>query len=89
MATHSFTVSVGDQVFVGEALEEVGAVRQVAHDHLLVYIENSGDFRVDGPCVLSVHDGKVILDPNKLGPELRAAIAHAHEHEHEHEHESP
>jgi hypothetical protein len=81
MATHSFSVSIGDQVFVGDALEEVGAVRQVARDHLLVYIENSGDFRIDGLSVLSVHDGKVILDPTKLDPELKAAISHAHEHE--------
>jgi hypothetical protein len=81
MATHSFSVSIGDQVFVGDALEEVGAVRQVARDYLLVYIENSGDFRVEGYCVRSAHAGKVILDATALDPELQAAISHAHEHE--------
>jgi hypothetical protein len=78
MATHSFNVSVGDQVFVGQALEEVGAVRTVARDHLIIYIENAGEFRVDGPAVLSAHDGKLILDPDKLEPRLAAAIADAH-----------
>jgi hypothetical protein len=81
MATHSFSVSIGDQLFIGDMLEEVGAVRHVARDYLLVYIENSGDFRVEGRCVLSAHDGKVILDPKVLDPELQAAISHAHEHE--------
>jgi hypothetical protein len=81
MATHSFNVSVGDQVFVGSSDEEVGAVRQVAHDHLVVYIEGSGDFRVDGANVLSAHDGKVVLDPTKLDDKLAAAITHAHESE--------
>ena len=76
--THSFNVSVGDQVFVGQALEEVGAVRTVARDHLIIYIENAGEFRIDGPTVLSVHDGKVILDPAKLEPRLAEAIADAH-----------
>jgi hypothetical protein len=81
MATHTFNVSIGDQVYVGDALEEVGAVRQIGRDYLLVYIENSGDFRIAGPSVLSVHDGKVILDPGKIEPDLQAAISRAHEHE--------
>ena len=78
MATHSFNVSVGDQVFVGQGLEEVGAVRTVARDHLIIYIENAGEFRVDGSAVLSAHDGKLILDPAKLEPKLAEAIAEAH-----------
>ena len=76
--SHSFNVSIGDQVFVGEGGEEVGAVRQIARDHLVVYIENAGDFRIDGPAVRSVHDGKVVLDPEKLEPAVTDAIAKAH-----------
>lgn len=75
---HSFNVSVGDQVYVGDNLEEVGAVRQVERDYLIVYIENAGDFRVEGPCVRGAHAGKVILDPEKLDPKLVDAIANAH-----------
>jgi len=81
MATHSFKVQVGDQVFVGSALEEVGAVRKVAHDHLVVYIEGGGEFRIEGPEVLSAHDGKLVLDGEKLSPAMREAVAKAHENE--------
>jgi hypothetical protein len=79
--THSLRVSVGDQVYVGDNLEEVGAVRQVERDHLVVYIENAGDFRVEGTCVRGAHDGKVILDPETLDPKLAEAVARAHSDE--------
>jgi hypothetical protein len=78
MTIHSFNVTVGDQVYVGSNLEEVGAVKEVAKDHLIIYIENSGEFRIDGPGVQSAHDGKLILDPAKLDPALAKAIAKAH-----------
>jgi hypothetical protein len=81
MTTRSFQVSVGDQVFVGHGDEEVGAVRHVARDHLVVYIEGAGDFHIEGPAVLSAHDGKVVLDPTKLAPELKKAIEGAHSSE--------
>ena len=81
MATHNFTVSVGDQVFLDQRLEEVGAIRQVARDHLIAYIENAGDFRIEGPAVKAIQNGKVILDPAKLDERLLDAIEHAHEHE--------
>ena len=78
MSIHSFNVAVGDQVYVGANLEEVGAVKEVAKDHLVIYIENFGEFRIDGPGVKSAHDGKLILDPAKLDPALEKAIAKAH-----------
>lgn len=78
MTIHSFNVTVGDQVFVGRGLEEVGAVKYVAHDHLVVYIENFGDFRIEGGAVLSAHDGKLVLDPTKLEADLEKAIKNAH-----------
>jgi ribosomal protein L24 len=83
MTLHTFRVQVGDQVFVDDGLEEVGAVREVARDHLLIYIENAGDFRVDGPSVRSAHDGKVVLDSKTLADPLLAAIADAHRGESE------
>ncbi len=78
MSIHSFNVAVGDQVYVGSNLEEVGAVRQVAKDHLIVYIENAGEFRIDGPTVVSAKNGKLILDPDKLEPKLAEAVEKAH-----------
>lgn len=81
MAQRSFYVNVGDQVFIEAMDEEVGAVRKVAHDHLVVYIENSGDFQIEGPAVKAVHSGKVVLDPAQLSVEVLTAAQHAHEHE--------
>lgn len=81
MTTRSFQVSVGDQVFIGHGDEEVGAVRHVARDHLVVYIEGAGDFQIEGPAVLSAHDGKVVLDPAKLDARLKKAIEGAHSSE--------
>lgn len=79
--TDEVTTGVGYQVYVQEGGEEVGAVREVHADHLLVYIENAGDFRVGPEEIRSVHDGKVILDPARIDDALRAAIAHAHDAE--------
>lgn len=78
---HSLRVSVGDHVFLDRGDEEVGAVRLVAADHLVVYIENAGDFIVRGPHVKSAHDGKVILDPETAEPMLLEAARKAHENE--------
>lgn len=78
---HAWQVAVGDQVFVGDSDEEVGAVRVVAKDHLVIYIENAGDFRIDGPEVISAHDGKLVLDPAKLPQPLAKAVAKAHSRE--------
>ena len=68
MTTHSFGVAIGDQVYVGSGDEEV-------------YVENAGDFRIEGPAILSAHDGKLVLDPAKLEPKLAKAIANAHARE--------
>jgi hypothetical protein len=83
MATHNFQVSIGDQIFLEEGGEEVGAVRKVEHDHLVVYIESAGDFVVDGPAVKAVHDGKVVLDPAHVERRLLDAAREAHVHESE------
>ena len=83
MAKHKdeITTGVGYQVYVQEGGEEVGAVREVHTDHLLVYIENAGDFRVGADAIHAVHDGKVILDAARIDDAMRAAIMHAHDAE--------
>lgn len=84
----AFHVQVGDQLFLEEGGEEVGAVREVAPDHLVVYIEAAGDFVVPGAWVLAAHNGKVVLDPSKIGnPTLLQAMQHAHDDEIEPERE--
>lgn len=77
----TFHVQVGDQVFLEEGGEEIGAVRRVAKDHLVIYIEGSGDYTLSGPEIAAAHDGKVRLDPTKLAPDLLAAARAAHDHE--------
>lgn len=78
---HNFEVSVGDHVFLEEGGEEVGAVRRIERDHLVVYIEAAGDFVVRGPEVKAIHYGKVILSPELCDPRLLAAAQSAHERE--------
>jgi hypothetical protein len=77
----AFNVEVGFQVFLQEGGEEIGAVRIVAPDHVVVYVEGGDEFVVKGPAVRAAHDGKLILDATKLSPEMLAAIGHAHERE--------
>jgi len=77
----AFSVEVGFQVYLNEGGEEIGAVRSVAHDHVVVYVEGAGDFVVSGPAVRSAHDGKLVLDPVKVAPQLLEAARHAHERE--------
>ena len=77
----AFHVSVGDQLFLEEGGEEIGAVRKVAPDHLVVYVEAAGDFVIPGDWVRAAHDGKVVLDPMKVDEKLLVAAAAAHESE--------
>jgi len=81
MKHHGYAVSVGDQVFLDGNPEEIGAVKQVMPDQVIVYVENSGDFIVRGPHVKSAHDHKIVLDPKHAEPALLAAAGHAHERE--------
>jgi len=78
---HNYVVSVGDQVFLEEGGEEIGAVRKVERDHLVVYVEAAGDFIVHGPEVRAVHYGKVVLEADKVDPRLLEAARGAHERE--------
>jgi len=81
MSIRTFNIQVGEQVFLEEGGEEIGAVRKVAKDHIVIYVEGAGDFTLTGPEIAAVHDGKVRLDPEKLAPVLLAAAQAAHTQE--------
>ena len=68
-------------MYFEEGGEEIGAVRVVNHDHVVVYIEGAGDFVVEPAAVKGAHDGKLLLDAAKADPKLVAAAKHAHERE--------
>jgi hypothetical protein len=74
-------IEQGFMAFLAEGQEGIGAVRAVAPDHIVVYIENGGEFKVARLAVRSVHDNKVILDPHKLDKALLAALGHSHDSE--------
>jgi len=74
-------VYVDFEVFPGEGDQAIGAVREIHPDHLIAWIENHGDTRIDAEHIESVHDGKVVLVSGTLPDELREAIAHAHDAE--------
>jgi hypothetical protein len=81
MPLRTFHIQVGDQIFLEEGGEEIGAVRMVAKDHVVIYIEGAGDFTITGPEIAAVHDGKVRLDPARLPPLLLTAAQTAHAQE--------
>jgi len=81
MPLRTFHVQVGDHVFLEEGGEEIGAVRKVAKDHLVIYVEGAGDFTLTGPEIAAAHDGKLRLDVAKLEPTLLAAAQAAHDAE--------
>ena len=81
MKHHGYGVSVGDQVFLDGNDEEVGAVRQVTADQVIVYIENAGEFTVRSQHVKAAHDGKLVLDVRQAEPALLAAAKRAHARE--------
>ena len=76
-------IQVGFQTFVSDGQEEFGAIREISPDgrHLIVYVENAGDFPVPTDAVISVQSEKVTFDCKKLERKLRIAIGHAHERE--------
>lgn len=73
------TIEEDFEVFVHDGEVAFGAVRQVRHGEIVIYVENAGDFTVPLSAVRDVHDEKVILDCTKLDGRLRAAIGHAHQ----------
>jgi hypothetical protein len=80
MSSHA-TIREGYDVFVHDGDVKVGAVRRIERSHIVVFVENAGDFLVPFPAVREVEDGKVVLDCGKLDMTLRRAIGHAHDAE--------
>lgn len=79
----AFHVQIGDQLYLEEGGDEIGAVRKIAPDHLVVYVEAAGEFVVPGEWVRAAHHGKVVLDPLRIDTTFMAAAARAHEREDE------
>jgi hypothetical protein len=77
----SEAIETGYQVYAGEGVNAVGAVRELRGKDLVIDIEGAGDFVISRKLVTAVHDEKVILDVKKLDEKLRKAIAHAHDQE--------
>jgi len=76
-------ISVGDQVFVSDGGEEVGAARDLCgtRPEIVIYVENAGEFTVPVSAIAAAHYQKVIVDPARLSPEMRAALGKAHDAE--------
>lgn len=78
-------------VFLHDGDVAFGSVRHAphgSHRDLIVYVEGGGDFLVHPDAVKNVHYDKLVLDPAKLDPRMRAAIAKAHSAEDDEDHEA-
>jgi hypothetical protein len=74
-------IQIGYMAFVAEGSEGIGAVRGVTPDHVIIYVENAGEFIVPMAAVRKVHDQKVMLNPRLLDEALLGAIGHVHDSE--------
>jgi hypothetical protein len=74
-------IEIGYHVFLEGTLEEVGAVRDVSTDGLVIWVENAGDVTIPLDAIVTVTSQKVILEPAKLDDRLLDVIGHAHEAE--------
>lgn len=76
-------IEPGFMVFVADGELGVGAVREVHADRreLVVNIENGGDFTLPAAAIRDVHEGKVVLDVDRLPQAVRHALEHPHDAE--------
>lgn len=76
------TIEPGFMVFLADGHAAAGAVREVQDaGHLVVNIENGGDFVIAADAVLDVHEDKVIIDIARLPPKMQDALRHLHDAE--------
>lgn len=75
------TIQTGFMAFLAEGKEGIGAVRETAPDHIVIYVENAGEFVVSRAAIRRVHDAKVILDARQLDKALLGALGHVHDSE--------
>jgi hypothetical protein len=73
--------TIGDHVFLEDGGEEIGAVRTIRPEALVIYVEGAGDFMVGADAIRAVHYGKVVLDSTQLDARLLAAAQAAHANE--------
>ena len=59
----------------------VGAVRETRRDEFVVNIQNAGDLVLPLSAVRDVHSGKVVLDLQRLEPDVVEALRHVHDAE--------
>lgn len=74
-------IEVGQMVFVADGSVGVGAVRETREREFVVNIQNAGDFVLPLEAVRDVHSGKVVLDLDRLAPEVVEALRHVHDAE--------
>ena len=75
-------IDPGFMVFLADGHDAAGAVRELKDaQHVVVNIENGGDFLVTADAVRDVHDGKVILDYARLPQRMQEALRHLHDAE--------
>lgn len=77
-------IRLGDQVYTADGTDPVGAVRELRSGPapaLIIYIENAGDIAIPVPAIRAVHDGKVVLEPDKLDEGVRKALGHVRDSE--------
>lgn len=74
-------IEVGQMVFVTDGSVGVGAVRETRQDGLVINIQNAGDFELPLEAVRDVHSGKVVLDLDRLAPDVLEALRHVHDAE--------
>ncbi|MEM7642743.1 MAG: hypothetical protein AAF366_09460 [Pseudomonadota bacterium] len=75
------TIRIEDEVFVHDGETGIGAVREVRPQTLLVYFEGYGDVQIGPENIASAHDGKVLLKPETLPPDLQQKLDHIHDTE--------
>ena len=75
-------IEPGFMVFLADGHDPAGAVRAIEDgQHLVVNVENGGDFTIMADAVRDVHDDKVILDYARLPRPMQEALRHLHDAE--------
>ena len=74
-------VEVGQMAFLNGSTDAAGAVHAVHDTHVVIYVENAGDFKIPLSAVNAVHDGKIILKTDGLDRKFLDAVKHVHDRE--------
>ncbi|GAB2515418.1 hypothetical protein [Lysobacter humi (ex Lee et al. 2017)] len=74
-------IEVGQMIFVADGEMGVGAVRETREGEVVVNIQNAGDFTLPMDAIRDVHSGKVLLDLDRLAPDVVEALRHVHDAE--------